>query len=101
MIDVYITCKDRKEAIKISNYLLRKRLIACVNYWPIESLYWWKGRLVKDKEFALLVKTTERNYKKVEKNVKKLHSYTLPAIIKIKTDASPAYSSWVKKETKS
>ena len=71
MIDVYITCNGREEAVKISTYLLRERLIACANYWSIESLYQWKNKINYSKEFALLVKTTEKNYKKVEKEVKK------------------------------
>jgi len=47
---VYITCRDEKEAVKISRHLLNKRLIACSNIHPIRSLYWWKGKIQDGKE---------------------------------------------------
>ena len=99
MVLAYITCKDKKEAIKISKYLLKKRLIACSNMFPINSLYWWKGKIINDKEFVIIAKTTEKNFKILEKEVKKIHSYEIPAILKIKADANKDYLKWVKKET--
>lgn len=100
MVLAYITCKDKKEAVRISRHLLNKRLIACSNMFPISSLYWWKGKIVNDKEFVIIAKTTEKNFKILEKEVKKMHSYEIPAILKIKTDANKDYMHWVKEETK-
>ena len=48
MAFVYITCKDKKEARKISRFLLEKKLIACANIFPIESMYRWEGKMVDD-----------------------------------------------------
>lgn len=100
MVLVYITCKNKKEAVKISMHLLKKRLIACSNMFPISSLYWWKGKIVSDNEFVILAKTSEKNFKKVEREVKKIHSYEIPAILKIKADANKEYMGWVKREIK-
>ena len=99
MVLAYITCKDKKEAVKISMHLLKKRLIACSNMFPINSLYWWKDKIVNDKEFVIIAKTTEKNFKILEKEVKKIHSYEIPAILRIKADANKDYLKWVKKET--
>ena len=38
MILIYITCKDKEEAKKISKHLLEKKLIACTNMTPIETI---------------------------------------------------------------
>jgi len=100
MVLAYITCKDKKEAVKISMHLLRKRLIACSNMFPISSLYWWKNKIASGKEFVIIAKTTEKNFKTIEKEVKKTHSYEIPAILKIKADANDDYMAWVMKETK-
>ena len=69
---VYITCKDSKEAGRISMHLLRKRLITCANIFPIKSLYWWKGKIEKSKEALLILKTRKALQAKVEAEIKKL-----------------------------
>ena len=74
MIFVYITCQDKKEAQKIGQALVKERLAGCVNYWPIESVYHWRGKLAKDKEFVLIVKTLESKLAKVHKAINILHS---------------------------
>ena len=98
MVLAYITCKNKKEAIKISKHLLKKRIIACSNMFPINSLYWWKNKIVNDKEFVMIAKTTEKNFNILKKEVKKMHSYEIPAILKIKADANKEYLKWANKE---
>lgn len=95
---VYITCKDSKEAGRISMHLLRKRLIACANIFPIKSLYWWKGKIVNDKENVIIAKTKDKNFKRLVYEVKRLHSYTIPCILKIDAIANKDYEAWAKKE---
>src|SRR3989338_6291443 len=95
---MYITCKDKKEARKISSYLLRKRLVACSNMFPIESLYRWKGKIVDDKEYVILAKTLKGNVNKVRKEVKKIHSYEVPCIIDIDVKANDDFLGWARKE---
>ncbi len=100
MILTYITCKNKAEAEKIANHLLKNKLIACANMFPINSLYRWKGKLQKDKEFVLLTKTIKTKAKKVEKEVKKIHSYDIPCIIKKEVTANKEYLRWIKNEIK-
>ena len=99
MISIYVTCKDEKEAVKISKHLLKKRLIACSNMFPIKSMYWWDKKVVNDDEIILLAKTANKNYEKIKKEVKKLHSYDVPCILKFNVEANKEYGNWVKEET--
>jgi periplasmic divalent cation tolerance protein len=99
MILIYITCKDKAEAKKISMHLLEKKLIACTNFYPIESMYAWKGKIKKDKEYVVIAKTAEENYNKVKEEVKKIHSYEIPCILKIKAEANSAYHKWIEENT--
>lgn len=100
MILIYIACKDKKEAERISKHLLKRRLIACANIFPIKSIYRWKGRLCRADEHIVLAKTRENKYNIVKKEVKKIHSYDVPCILKIKADANKEYADWVEKEIK-
>ncbi|MBL7056133.1 divalent-cation tolerance protein CutA [Candidatus Woesearchaeota archaeon] len=95
MTIAYITCKDEKEAVKISKHLLEKKLIACSNIHPIRSLYNWKGKVQDEKEFVIMAKTTEEMFEKVKEEVEKVHSYDIPCILKIDAEANDSYGKWV------
>ena len=95
---VYITCKDEKEARKISLHLLKKRLIACANIFPIKSMYWWNNKVVNGRENVVIAKTNNKNFKKVAAEIKKMHSYTIPCILRLNATANKEYEQWAGKE---
>ena len=95
---IYITCKDEREAEKISLHLLRKRIIACANIFPIKSAYWWKGKITKSNEHVMIAKTSNKNFKKLEFEVKKMHSYEIPCILRINASANKEYNEWMNRE---
>lgn len=97
---VYITCKDRKEAVKVSLKLLKKRMIACANIFPTKSLYWWKGKITNNNENVIIAKTNNKKFEKLCEEVEKIHSYTIPCILKIDSIANKAYEAWANKELK-
>lgn len=97
---VYITCKNKKEAERISLHLLKKRIIACANLFPIKSMYWWEGKIAKDNETVIIAKTNNKNFKKLESEVKRIHSYGIPCILRISAAANKEYQAWLKKEIK-
>jgi periplasmic divalent cation tolerance protein len=101
MVFVYITCKNRKEARKIGEVLVKEKLVACVNYFPIESIYFWDGKMTDDKEFVLLAKTVKKNFSKLEERVKELHSYEVPCIVALPiAKINKKYGDWAKRQTK-
>lgn len=96
MITIYITYPSKKYARDTANLLLKKRLIACANIFPIESLYWWKGKVAEEKEWVLLLKTEGKNYARIQKEVRVIHPYTVPCILKLNVEANREYKKWVK-----
>jgi uncharacterized protein involved in tolerance to divalent cations len=42
----------------------------------------------------------DKSYEKIKEEVKKLHSYDVPCILKINAEASESYDKWVKEEVK-
>lgn len=96
MIFIYTTIGTKKEAIALSQKLVKAKLAACVNYWPIESVYEWKGKMRHEKEYALLIKTAKKRSKAAMKFIRAHHSYELPAIVVIPiTDSFADYKKWV------
>ena len=49
MILIFTTLNKKEAAEKIGKELLRKRIIACYNLLPVESAYWWKGKIEEEK----------------------------------------------------
>lgn len=99
-IIIYITHKNTTEAKRVATHLLNKRLIACVNYFPIESAYWWKKGVENAREVVTLLKTRKEHWKQVRDEVEKIHPYTTPCIMKIEVEANKEYADWILKETK-
>jgi periplasmic divalent cation tolerance protein len=99
-IIVYITHKNMNEAKKVADYLLKKRLIACVNYFPIKSAYWWKRKITNSKEIVSLVKTKRENWNKIKEEIKKIHPYETPCVMKLNVEANEDYEKWIEDETK-
>ncbi|PKN01211.1 MAG: divalent-cation tolerance protein CutA [Elusimicrobia bacterium HGW-Elusimicrobia-1] len=99
-IIIYITNPDVKTSKKIASHLLKKRLIACANFFPIESSYWWKGKIETAREVVAIVKTKTSNWPKVKSAVEKLHPYETPCIMKIPVRANAAFEGWIESETR-
>ena len=85
------------EAGKIATTLLKERLIACANLLPkVTSLYWWDGKIQRDGETLMIMKTPARNVKKLLKRVKQLHSYSVPEFLTLTPrEGNPDYLNWV------
>lgn len=97
---VYIISRDMEEAGRIADVLVAERLVACVNFGIISSVYRWEGRIQHDTEVSMLCKTTTERVPDVIKRVKELHSYELPCITSWKLeDGHGPYLEWVKAET--
>ncbi|MBI4738161.1 divalent-cation tolerance protein CutA [Candidatus Woesearchaeota archaeon] len=98
IIFIYVTNPARRVARMVANTLIGKRLIACANIFPIESVYRWKGKVVHEKEWVMIGKTLETHYNSIKKEVEKMHPYDIPCIAKIPAQANKAYKNWVAKE---
>jgi len=81
--------------------LIKLKLIACANYWPIESVYRWKNKIVNGQEVVMILKIRNNYYKKVESLIKKIHSYETPCICQLEVaQVEQKYKKWLIKETK-
>ena len=100
---VYITAKDKEEALAIGEKLVSMKLAACANAVDgVTSVFRWEGRMERSSEAILLVKTREKLLGEIKSVVRKLHSYSCPCIEVIPViDADKEYAEWVIAETTS
>jgi periplasmic divalent cation tolerance protein len=80
---LYVTHPSKPEAMQISTELLKKRYIACVNYLPIESTYWWDEEIQTGTEILTIYKTRKENYEAVKNFIELSHVYDTPCIIRL------------------
>ncbi len=95
---VLVTFKDIAEARKVAAHLLQKRLAACCNLiTPVESSFWWKGKVQREKEVLGIFKTKKTAFNFICQEIKKHHSYEVPEILALPLRAgAPAYLKWMK-----
>lgn len=100
MLVVLVTCGTEQEAKRIARVLVEEHLAACVTLLAgaARSLYWWKGKTEQAHEALLIVKTSRKLFRRLERRVRELHSYETPEIIACPILAgSRAYLRWMEK----
>lgn len=97
---VYVTCPDEETARRIARSLLERRLVACANLLPIQSLYRWEGAIQEEREVAMFLKTRREKVDEVVKAVAEIHPSKVPCAVAFELGAGhPAYYAWVDEET--
>lgn len=95
---VYITAGSIDEAKQIGRILVEERLVACVNIFPVTSIFQWKG-VQEANEIAIIAKTKLENVQRVIARAKQLHSYDVPCIISWEIEQGyPPFLKWIDDE---
>ena len=92
---LYTPCTDEQEATKIANALVKEKLAACANLFPIKSVFSWKKEVRSEEEFVLLVKTTDEKEKAAKERIIELHSYKVPCVLSFSVEANTDFASWI------
>lgn len=79
--------------------LVERRLAACAQIEPIESIYRWKGAIEHDSEQRVLFKTVAARYAALAEAIRALHGYELPAIHALSLEPiDPLYARWIEQQ---
>jgi len=94
---VVTTVGNEEQANLIARELVCRRHAACVNIVPgVRSVYRWQGKVCRDSEFMLVIKTEDHEYAAVESAIRELHSYELPEILGFKVARGEAgFLGWI------
>lgn len=96
---LFLTCANEKEADKIANTLLEKKLIVCAKKTPVSSSFLWKGEIQSSNEKLLIMDSLIDNFDKINNEIKKLHSYKTFVLTSIKVDkTTKEVKDWAKEE---
>ncbi|MCI4353011.1 MAG: divalent-cation tolerance protein CutA [Thermoplasmata archaeon] len=74
---------DAASARRIGDAAVARRLAACVNRFPIDSTYHWKGVLERGREVAAMFKTSPRKVGALFEYLARAHPYEVPDIFEI------------------
>tara|TARA_B100000945_G_C19846330_1_gene351858 strand:+ start:53 stop:361 length:309 start_codon:yes stop_codon:yes gene_type:complete len=85
---------------KICNQVIGKKLAACANIIPnCFSYFYWEGKIQKNQEYLVFIKTLKINEKKIYKIIKKYHNYDIPEILTLKLEnIEKDYMKWASGE---
>lgn len=95
---ICLTTTNKKNiADKIANSLIVSKTAACVNVIEgVSSTYRWKGKIQRDKEYIMIIKTELRKFNKVRAIIKQNHNYELPEILALEIKrGEPGYLKWL------
>ncbi|CAL9100553.1 unnamed protein product [Musa textilis] len=101
-IVVYVTVPNKEAGMKLAESIIKEKLAACVNRVPgIESVYWWDGKVERDAEELLIIKTRESLLGALTQHVKSNHEYDVPEVIALPiTGGNEKYLQWIKDSTR-
>ncbi len=101
-IVVFLTAPASAPCDELAAALVEARLAACVQRLPaVQATYMWKGKVEKDTEVLLLIKTTVDRFEALRDHVVEWHPYDVPQIVACEiTRAFPPYLAWVVEQTR-
>ena len=99
-IQVLTTAPTKEAAQTIARALLDARLAACVQvFGPIESAYWWEGKIETAVEWQCLIKSRLDLFSQVESAIRGIHHYEVPEILATRVETgNAAYLNWIQRE---
>ena len=94
------TYPNKKSISKISNDLIKNKIIACVNISKIDSIYSWNGKIQNSPEYIAIFKTVTKNKTKLKKVIAETHPYDVPEIVEIDVNSiNKSYLNWLIQST--
>jgi periplasmic divalent cation tolerance protein len=89
------TCNDEADCTRLARGLVEARLAACVQRWPVQSCFHWKGKVEESSEWLLVAKVRRADYSAAEAWLLAHHPYELPECVAVRLDAgAPAFLAW-------
>jgi periplasmic divalent cation tolerance protein len=93
---VLTTYPDRDRAVAAVGGALARRLAACGSVAPVESRYWWKGKVVAEPEALVIFKTVPKRVGALFRFLEAEHPYDVPEIVELDVPrASPGYLAYL------
>jgi periplasmic divalent cation tolerance protein len=98
LIQVNCNCPDENIARELANTIVELKLAACVNIVAnIQSVYRWQGKIERDIEVQIQIKTSSELYPELEQQLMRLHPYEVAEVIALPiVNGNKEYIDWLK-----
>ena len=94
----YIPLGSESAAIDLGDLAIEKKLAACSNVFPITSSFPWNGKLEKEKEFILILKTIPSLTDTLRSLIQEKHPYDVPCILSWNAEVNESYFKWMSEQ---
>lgn len=83
------------EATTLARAVVEEQLAACVNLFPVRSIYRWDGAVQDDEEVTLLCKVPAESVDALRERLVALHSYDVPEVLVLPVEAERSFAPYV------
>ncbi|OUU75307.1 MAG: hypothetical protein CBC29_03155 [Methylococcaceae bacterium TMED69] len=97
LVVVISSCSNENVALALSERIIEGRFAGCIKMLPVKSsIYMWKGKLVKDSEVLLIIKTLKNKVAHLERFILEHHEYETPEFIVVPVSrVNEDYMAWI------
>jgi periplasmic divalent cation tolerance protein len=100
LVEIVTTVATEDDAVRIARELVEAAPVACASFFPVRSVYTWKGATCDEVEHQIVCKTLEKHAEDVERRLAELHPYETPAILRVPVlHANAAFVAWVEESS--
>ena len=79
LVIVFSSCSNESMASALSESIIESGLAGCIKILPVKtSIYMWEGKLIKEPEVLLIIKTLENKVEQLERFILEHHEYETP-----------------------
>jgi len=97
---ITVTTDTLENATLITQTLLEKKLVACVQSHSVQSAYRWQGKIITTEEIHLELKTKVKLFDEIKMLILELHTYDVPEILMFNCKGGNGYYfKWIEEET--
>jgi periplasmic divalent cation tolerance protein len=98
---IYSLLGSEEDATFILSGLISNKMVACGNIFPCHSHFEWSGNVQNEKEWVLIVKTSQKMVETACTWLETHHPYEIPAILTWSAEANEKYGRWVEEQVRS
>ena len=95
---IIISATSREEADRISEVLVKKKLIAGSLILKGDSRFWWKGKVQKEPYWNVHAHSLAGNRERIIEVVEGMHKDEVPIIAFLKLDGNEKFLNWIREE---
>ncbi|MEO1094884.1 MAG: divalent-cation tolerance protein CutA [Cyanobacteria bacterium J06638_28] len=97
---ILVTVDTQEAAQAVAKILVQERLAACINIFPIHSIYIWERELQQAAEWQMVIKTDFNKFAEIELKLNEVHPYDVPEMIALPIQqGTSAYLAWMAAQT--